>query len=73
MGAAMSVVAAFEAMILDSLRVEHIYTFGEPRVGNDVFATMFEKTLESQGVPYFRITQYKVFYDVPLPCFNITN
>lgn len=55
LGAAMAVLAFFD--LRQNYSVKHVYTYGQPRVGNQAWIDAFESRLE--GIPYFRVVDYK--------------
>jgi predicted lipase len=55
LGASMAVIAAFE--LADSYKLSGVYTYGQPRTGNEQFVAAFSKRLAT--VPYFRVVNYR--------------
>jgi hypothetical protein len=54
LGAAMAALAAFD--LADNFTLKHVYTYGQPRVGNAAWVHAFERRLLK--VPYFRVVDY---------------
>jgi hypothetical protein len=44
---------------LNGLALKGVYTFGSPRVGNDVFAIRYDATLQKLNIPVFRVRNYR--------------
>jgi hypothetical protein len=55
LGGAMAAVAAFE--LADELELSGVYTYGQPRTGNEDFVAAFNTRLGN--VPYFRVVDYR--------------
>eukprot|EP00929_Paragymnodinium_shiwhaense_P037405 TRINITY_DN19937_c0_g1_i1.p1 TRINITY_DN19937_c0_g1~~TRINITY_DN19937_c0_g1_i1.p1 ORF type:complete len:306 (-),score=31.18 TRINITY_DN19937_c0_g1_i1:224-1141(-) len=55
MGGAVGVLAAFE--LVDQYSISRIYTYGQPRVGNEDFATKLQQRLPNTS--YYRVVDYK--------------
>lgn len=54
LGAAMAALASFD--LAKNYTLKHVYTYGQPRVGNGDWVDAFGKRLAN--VPYFRVTNY---------------
>lgn len=59
LGGAMAVFAALELIHSLGLRVQTLYTFGQPRVGNAAFQTFLHEALSLSSCAHFRITQHR--------------
>jgi hypothetical protein len=44
---------------LSGLALKGVYTFGSPRVGNDVFAIRYDATLQKLNIPVFRVRNHR--------------
>lgn len=56
LGGAMASLAAFD-LVEKGYQIRRVYTYGQTRVGTDVWASTFEQRLKK--VPYFRVVNYK--------------
>lgn len=56
LGAAIATIAAFE-LLAEGYRVKHVYTFGQPRIGNEAWVKAFEERMAP--IPYFRVVEFK--------------
>ena len=54
LGGAMAMLAAFE--LADKYHIKEVYTFGQPRVGNEAWVKAFEARMA--GKSYFRVVSY---------------
>jgi len=54
----MAAMATFD-LLSEGYSVLELYTFGEPRMGNAAWVKIFEGSLATAGVTYFRVTDYK--------------
>jgi len=57
LAAAMATIAVFELVDL-GYPIKHVYTFGQPRIGNEAWVNTFESRMQSAQVPYFRIVDF---------------
>lgn len=54
LGAALATLAAARALASEGGRLDGLYTFGSPRVGDAVFAQNFTRMLAGKGLTYYR-------------------
>jgi len=59
LGGALAVFAALELIHTLGLRVEMLYTFGQPRIGNVAFQKFLQASLEASSCAHFRITHHR--------------
>ena len=57
LGAAEAILFAYDILNLYNYKIAYLYTYGSPRVGNDVFVQSFT----AYNIPYYRVTHH---YDI---------
>jgi predicted lipase len=59
LGGAMAAIGAYDLLVNQGMPVTALYTFGEPRTGNDGFAAGMVAALGGAGVVEYRVVHYK--------------
>jgi len=59
LGGALAVFAALELIHTLGLRVDMLYTFGQPRIGNVAFQEFLQASLEASSCAHFRVTHHR--------------
>ncbi len=59
MGGALAVFASLELVHTLGLRPTKLYTFGQPRIGNDAFRTFVQGSLAAASCAHFRVTHHR--------------
>ena len=60
LGAAMAVLAAYDLLNDNGdWKIHRVYTYGQPRVGNEAFAAAFTQQLADSGAVYYRVVDYR--------------
>ena len=60
LGSAISVFAAYDLTAPDApWNVSRVYTYGQPRVGNEAFAKAFSTRIRARAAPYYRVVDYR--------------